>query len=181
MVVIGPYTSSEKIGVHVLIWGQRHSPPFGGGTLLKTCVSPDQTTCVRPRCPRSLANQGGYHYKWNEILLALSLCALRSGSWMLDTSMCIVPTKILLDRGLSQTGVLDRGLSHVAWAAYWLNGALWTCLRPTRDSANLHPCRQAAYFLQCTRQSGVVAVSTSTDLVSVWTTAAATVPQLEPL
>jgi hypothetical protein len=58
-----------------------------------------------------------------------------------DTSMRITPTKILLDRVLSQAGVLDRVLSHATWAAYWLDGAIWTCWLPTRDSAILYPCR----------------------------------------
>jgi hypothetical protein len=80
-----------------------------------------------------------------------SATRMRSGVWMLDTSMRIAPTKILLDRILSQAGLLDRILSHAAWAALWLDGALGTCRRPTRDSASLHPCRQAAYFLPCTR------------------------------
>ena len=76
---------------------------------------------------------------------------MRSGAWMLDTSMRIAPTKILLDRVLSQAGVLDRVLSYATWATYWLSGALWTRQRSTRDSASLHPCRQAAYFLPCAR------------------------------
>ena len=33
----------------------------------------------------------------------------------------------------------------------WSNGALWTRQCSTRDFANLHPCRQAAYFLPCAR------------------------------
>ena len=66
--------------------------------------------------------------------------------------MRIAPTKILLDRVLSQAGVLDRGLSHATWASYWSHGAFWTRQRlMTRDFASLHPCRQAAYFLPCAR------------------------------
>ena len=76
---------------------------------------------------------------------------MRSGAWMLDTSMRIAPTKILLDRVLSQAGVLDRVLSYATWATYWSTGALWTRQRSTRDSASLHPCRQAASFLPCAR------------------------------
>jgi hypothetical protein len=76
---------------------------------------------------------------------------MRTGAWMLDTSTRIAPMQLLLDRGLSQAGVLDRGLSHVTWATYWSNGALWTRQRSTRDSASLHPCRQAASFLPCAR------------------------------
>jgi hypothetical protein len=124
---------------------------------------------------QALANQGGCHLFWNETLLALRFDAsprprfgcveligdclqrfpfaprMRTGAWMLDTFMRIAPMQILLDRGLSQAGVLDRGLSHATWASYWSNGALWTRQRSTRDSASLHPCRQAAYFLPCTR------------------------------
>ena len=70
---------------------------------------------------------------------------------MLDTSMRITPTKIFLDRVLSQTGVLDRVLSYATWATCWSNGAFGTRQRSTRDSASLHPCRQAAYFLPCAR------------------------------
>ena len=76
---------------------------------------------------------------------------MRTGAWMLDTFMRIAPMQILLDRGLSQVGVLDRGLSPATWATYGLNGAFGTCRRPTRDFARLHPCGQAAYFLPCTR------------------------------
>ena len=76
---------------------------------------------------------------------------MRSGAWMLDTSMRMEPTKILLDRVLSQAGVLDRVLSYATWATYWSSGALWTRQRSIRDSASLHPCRQAAYFLPCAR------------------------------
>ena len=65
--------------------------------------------------------------------------------------MRIAPTKILLDRVLSQAGVLDRVLSYATWATYWSTGALWTRQRSTRDSASLHPCRQAASFLPCAR------------------------------
>ena len=65
--------------------------------------------------------------------------------------MRTVPTKILLDRVLSQAGVLDRVLSYATWATYWSSGALWTRQRSIRDSASLHPCRQAAYFLPCER------------------------------
>ena len=76
---------------------------------------------------------------------------MRSGAWMLDTSMRIAPTKILLDRVLSQAGVLDRVLSYATWATCWSNGAFGTRQRSTRDSASLHPCRQAASFLPCAR------------------------------
>jgi len=76
---------------------------------------------------------------------------MRTGAWMLDTFTRITPMQILLDRGLSQAGVLDRRLSHTTWASYWLTGALWTRQRSTRDFASLHPCRQAAYFLPCAR------------------------------
>jgi hypothetical protein len=77
---------------------------------------------------------------------------MRTGAWMLDTSTRIAPMQILLDRGLSQAGVLDRGLSHATWASYWSHGAFWTRQRlMTRDFASLHPCRQAAYFLPCAR------------------------------
>jgi len=77
---------------------------------------------------------------------------MRIGAWMLDTSTRIAPMQILLDRGLSQAGVLDRGLSHATWASYWSHGAFWTRQRlMTRDFASLHPCRQAAYFLPCAR------------------------------
>ena len=76
---------------------------------------------------------------------------MRSGAWMLDTSMRIAPTKILLDRVLSQAGVLDRVLSYATWATYWSRGALGTRQRSTKDSASLHPCRQAASFLPCAR------------------------------
>jgi len=76
---------------------------------------------------------------------------MRSGAWMLDTSMRIAPTKILLDRVLSQAGVLDRVLSYATWATCWSNGSFGTRQRSTRDSASLHPCRQAAYFLPCER------------------------------
>ena len=75
---------------------------------------------------------------------------MSSGAWVLDTSMRIAPATILLDRVLSQAGVLDRVLSYDTWS-YWLDGAFGTCLHPTRDSASLHPCRQVAYFLPCTR------------------------------
>ena len=58
---------------------------------------------------------------------------------MLDTSTRIAPMQILLDRGLSQAGVLDRGLSHATWASYWSHGAFWTRQRlMTRDFASLH-------------------------------------------
>ena len=124
---------------------------------------------------QELANQGGCHLFWNETLLDLRFDAsprprfgcveligdclqrfpfaprMRTVAWMLDTFMRIAPMQILLDRGLSQAGVLDRGLSHATWATYWLDGAFGTCRSPTRDSASLHPCRQAAYFLPCTR------------------------------
>ena len=127
------------------------------------------------QCACALDNPGGCHYLWNEALLALrsddsprprsgsgesiGYCLrrfsvatrMRSGAWMLDTFMRIAPMQILLDRGLSQAGVLDRGLSHATWASYRSNGALWTRQHSTRDSASLHPCRQAAYFLPCTR------------------------------
>ena len=77
---------------------------------------------------------------------------MRSGAWMLDTFMRIAPMKSLLDRGLSQAGELDRRLSPDTWVAYWLDKVFFlTCRRPTRDSASLHPCRQAAYFLPCAR------------------------------
>ena len=126
----------------------------------------------------SVRQPRGCHLCWNETLLALRFDAsasgpcphfgciesiedclqrfpfaprMRTGAWMLDTFMRIAPMQILLDRGLSQAGVLDRGLSHATWASYWSNGALWTRQRSTRDSASLHPCRQAAYFLPCTR------------------------------
>ena len=130
-----------------------------------------------PHAPHGQAsvNQRGRHLCWNETLLALRFDAsprprsgcvesigdclqrfpfaprMRTGDWMLDTFMRLAPMQILLDRGLSQADVLDRRLSHDTWASYWLDGALGTCLRPTRDSARLHPCRQAAYFLPCTR------------------------------
>ena len=125
---------------------------------------------------QELANQGGCHLFWNETLLALRFDAsprprfgcveligdclqrfpfaprMRTGAWMLDTFMRIAPMQILLDRGLSQAGVLDRGLSHATWASYWSHGAFWTRQRlMTRDFASLHPCRQAAYFLPCAR------------------------------
>ena len=76
---------------------------------------------------------------------------MRTGAWMLDTFMRIAPMKSLLDRGLSQAGVLDRRLSPDTWATCWSDGTFGTCRHPTRDSASLHPCRQAAYFLPCTR------------------------------
>ena len=104
-----------------------------------------------------------------------------SGAWMLDTFMRIAPTKILL----------DRALSHATWAIYWLDGAFGTCLHPTRDSASLHPCSQAAYFLPCTRPTDISsfrvharlthAVLASTDLAIVGPKASATVPKLETL
>ena len=148
-------------------------------------------TRVRLQCARALANQGGCHFLWNEALLALrsddsprprsgsgesiGYCLrrfsvatrMRSGAWMLDTSMCIAPTKILLDRVLSQAGVLDRVLSYATWATYWSNGALWTRQRSTRDSASLHPCRQAASFLPCARPTDACGSSLARDRKSV--------------
>jgi hypothetical protein len=123
----------------------------------------------------SVRQPRGCHRCWNETLLALHFDAsprqrsgrvesigdclqrfpfaprMRSGAWMLDTFMRIAPMKSLLDRGLSQAGVLDRRLSPDTWATCWSDGTFGTCRHPTRDSASLHPCRQAAYFLPCTR------------------------------
>ena len=64
---------------------------------------------------------------------------MRTGAWMLDTSTRIAPMQILLDRGLSQAGVLDRRLSHATWASYWSNRALWTRQRSTKDFAACEP------------------------------------------
>ena len=63
----------------------------------------------------------------------------RSVAYMLDTYMRTTPTLILLDGGPSQD----------TWASHWLAEAIKALPRPTRDSATLHPCRQAAVFLPC--------------------------------
>jgi len=170
-------------------------------------VSPDQTTCVRPRCPRALANQGGYHYRWNEILLALSLCAsmpcgpsqrtgcvesigdclhsfqsqhecaVAPGCWSHPCASCPRKSCLIGDCRKQAYSIGDcrtsRGPS-IGWTE--LFGP--ACVRPGTLRTCTPAGRQHISFSVHARLTHTV--STSTDLVSVWTTAAA-VPQLEPL
>ena len=63
----------------------------------------------------------------------------RSGACMSDTYMRITPTLTSADvNPLTES-----------WAALWLELATTARRTPTRDSVNLHPCRQAAFFLPC--------------------------------
>jgi len=99
---------------------------------------------------------------------------MRTGSWMLDTFMRIAPMQILLDRGLSQVGVLigDCRTSHgpPAGRTELLGPA---SVRP----GTLHPCtpagRQHISFRVHDRLTH--AVLASTDLAIVGPKAAATV------
>ena len=65
----------------------------------------------------------------------------RSGACMMDAYMRTAPTLILLDGGPSQD----------TWADVWSDEAIKARRRPPRDPASRHPCRQAAFFLPCTR------------------------------
>ncbi len=93
------------------------------------------TSLVLKHCAHALRQPRGCYLFWNETLLALRFdasprprsgsgesigyylhrfqsqhaCAVAPGCW---TSMRFAPTKILLDRVLSQAGVLDRVLSY---------------------------------------------------------------------
>jgi hypothetical protein len=63
----------------------------------------------------------------------------RSGACTSDTYMRIAPTLTSADVNTSPD----------TWAALGLDPATTARRTPTRDSAKLHPCRQAAFFLPC--------------------------------